>query len=557
MKHDNRTRRPTRRHGIRALAIAAAAALALAGCSVQVRSQPDPNIGPGTMLINADHGNPLFIRNFNPYASNVQRTAARWIYEPLLLLNPLNGDLTPWLASAYQQPDPRTIDMTVRQGVTWSDGTAFTAKDIAFTFQLLKKNPALDIYGAWTHIRSIDTSDGHVVFHLKSDDVPAVTVIGRTYIVAQHTWSKVSGDPNRFADPHPVGTGPFVLGNYSDQQYSMDKNPKYWQAKKIDIDHILLSASNTQLDTLTRGYDWGYAFLSDVKGTWGAASPDNTWWFPAGGVIALLPNLTKAPFNNVDVRRGMSLALDRDRIADSATEGNLKAATQTGLLLPNQEDVLNPDIPDNGVVAQDRDGAIASFQKAGYTLQGDKMVDSSGKQLTFTIKTANGFADWLRAVQEVRRDLGAIGIEVKIQAPQPAGFFAAVANGDFDVAMGTMGGGVLFDTYNNLLASSFYQPIGKQASFNFERYRSAEADKLLTEYKSTTDEAKQKQLLQQLQSIVYDELPAIGMYYGGLWGLFNDAKFTGWPSAKDPYMAPQDYDSPALGIFVKVRRVEK
>ncbi|MBK0297153.1 hypothetical protein IAE22_35485, partial [Bacillus sp. S34] len=56
-------------------------------------------------------------------------------------------------------------------------------------------------------------------------------------------------DPTTFRDPNPVGTGPFVLGNYTDQQYSMDKNPKYWQADKIAIKHLILPATNTMVGT--------------------------------------------------------------------------------------------------------------------------------------------------------------------------------------------------------------------------------------------------------------------------------------------------------------------
>jgi peptide/nickel transport system substrate-binding protein len=88
---------------------------------------------------------------------------------------------------------------------------------------------------------------------------------------------------------------------------------------------------------------------------------------------------------------------------------------------------------------------------------------------------------------------------------------------------------------------------------NYERYRDPATQRLLDEYKATTDTARQQQILDQLQTIVYDQLPVIGMYHGGLWGLFNTGKFVGWPSAKDPYMAPQNYDSAPLLIFSKLR----
>ncbi|WP_418516441.1 ABC transporter substrate-binding protein [Curtobacterium flaccumfaciens pv. flaccumfaciens] len=541
-----------RRRGRLVAAIAGLAAVALVatGCSIQVRSEPDPTIGKDTMLINADRGNPLFDRNFNPYIANA-RTASKWMYEPLIEVNPLDGKRNPWLASAWSQPDAKTIDMTIRSGVEWSDGSPFSAKDVVFTFDLLKKFPAMDVKGAWQHIERIEQDGDHVVFHLKSEDVPSLTIIGQTYILGEDHWSGVK-DPTTWRDPNPVGTGPFVLGNYTDQQYSMNKNPKYWQADKIAIKHLILPATNTQLDTVTRGYDWAYSFISDVKGTWGAASKTNEWWFPAGGVIGLIPNLTKAPYNDVNVRRGISLALDRDAIAETASEGNLSAAGQTGLILPNQERYLNPDIPDQGMITQDTKAALASLAKSGYTVQGGKVV-KDGKQLAITIMTANGYSDWLRAAQEVRRELTAIGIKVTIQAPQPAGYQQNINNGTFDMAMGGMGNGDVYQAFNSLLSSEFYQPVGKSTVNNYERYKDADTQKLLDEYKATTDTAKQQEILDQLQQTVYDELPVIGMYYGGLWGLFNTGKFVGWPSAKDPYMAPQNYDSAPLLIFTKLR----
>lgn len=541
-----------RRRGRLVAAIAGLAAVALVatGCSIQVRSEPDPTIGKDTMLINADRGNPLFDRNFNPYITNA-RTASKWMYEPLIEVNPLDGKRNPWLATAWSQPDAKTIDMTIRSGVEWSDGSPFSAKDVVFTFDLLKKFPAMDVKGAWQHIERIEQDGDHVIFHLKSEDVPSLTIIGQTYILGEDHWSGVK-DPTTWRDPNPVGTGPFVLGNYTDQQYSMDKNPKYWQADKIAIKHLILPATNTQLDTVTRGYDWAYSFISDVKGTWGAASKTNQWWFPAGGVIGLIPNLTKAPFNDVNVRRGISLALDRDAIAETASEGNLSAAGQTGLILPNQERYLNPDIPDKGMITQDLEAAKANFAKSGYVEQGGKLV-KDGKQLSITITTANGYSDWLRAAQEVRKNLAAIGVDVTISAPQPAGYQQSINNGEFDMAMGGMGNGDVYQAFNSLLSSEFYQPVGKSTVNNYERYKNADTQKLLDEYKATTDTAKQQEILDQLQQTVYDELPVIGMYYGGLWGLFNTGKFVGWPSAKDPYMAPQNYDSAPLLIFTKLR----
>ncbi|WP_460797476.1 ABC transporter substrate-binding protein [Microbacterium sp. GXF0217] len=531
-----------------------AAAIALSGCSIQITSQPDPSIGDDTMLINADHGNPFFTRNFNPYLTNT-RTAARWIYEPLILINPLDGERIPWLSSEWSQPDARTIVMTIRDDVDWSDGESLTPDDVAFTFDLLEDNPSLDIKGAWQHLSSVEVDGEDIVFHLKSEDAPSLSIIGQTMIVPEHLWEDVE-DPGTWRNEDPVGTGPFVLGNYNDQQYSMDKNPDYWQADSIEIEHVILPATNSQLDTVTRGYDWAYSFISDVEGTWGAASPDNNWWFPPGGVISLVPNLEVAPFDDVNVRRGIALALDREEIAETASEGYMEPAGQTGLILPNQEQYLDPAIPDQGMISQDQDAALEAFAESGYTLQGDELVDQDGAQLEFALTTANGYSDWTRAAQAVQRQLADVGVKVTLNLPQPAGYQSAIGNGDFEMAIGGMGNGDVYQAFNSLLSSDFYVPAGETTSNNFQRYRSDEADTLLAEFRSTVDPDRQDEIVRELQNIVYDELPVIGLYYGGIWGLFSDAKFTGWPSEEDPYMIPQNYDSAPLGIFPRLERVK-
>lgn len=542
-------------HRWKALAFACltAVALAVSGCSIQITSQPDPSIGEDTMLINADKGNPLFDRNFNPYMTNT-RTASRWIYEPLILINPLDGTETPWLSDSWEQPDATTIVMHMRDGVTWSDGTTFTAKDVAFTLQLIEDYPELDIYGAWQHLDSVSVDGDSVTMTLKSEDSPALAIIGKTMIVPEHLWADVE-DPATYRNEDPVGTGPFVLGNYNDQQYSMDKNPSYWQADKVEIEHLLLPSTNNQLDTVTRGYDWSYSFISDVSGTWGAASPHNKWWFPNAGVIGLIPNNEVAPFDNVDVRRGIALALDRQSIADVASEGYMKPAGQTGLILPNQEKWLDPRIPNDGIVEQDTDAALEAFARAGYTQKDGKLVGEDGQQFTFSLTSANGYSDWTRAAQAVQRQLADIGIDVELNMPQPAGYQQAISNGDFEVALGGMGNGDVYQAFNSLMSSDFYVPVGESTSNNFERFRSDEADRLLREFRSTVDEDRQRDIVNELQQLVYDELPVIGMYYGGSWGLYSDAKFTGWPSEEDPYMIPQNYDSAPLLTFTKLKRV--
>ena len=347
-------------------AIAAVAAMGLlAGCSIQIQSAPDPSIPADTMLVAADNGSPLFERNFNPYLAN-KRIAAFYMYEPLVILNNVTGEETPWLATGYELPDPSTVVFDIRDGVTWSDGEKFTPKDVEFTLNLLKEFPALDAQGIWTFVESVESDDSTVTVHLQGEDVPAAQLVATTLIVPEHLWKDVD-DPTTVRNPDPVGTGPYTLGNFAAQQYTVDKYADYWQADKVAAEHIILPATNTQLDVATKGYDWAYSFISDVDQAWVAAGNKNTYWFPPGGTIALYPNLTKAPFDDINVRRGLSAALDRAAVGDTAAEGYMEPAGQTNILLPFQQKYLDPSIPNSGLIEQNTELALQYFADAGCT----------------------------------------------------------------------------------------------------------------------------------------------------------------------------------------------
>ena len=538
-------------------AVGVASVLATSACSASVSAkQTGTSAGASSLLVGGDTGSPTFTRNFNPFSPN-KRNLTTYMYEPLEVVNTLDGTATPFLATGYDQPNAKTVVFHIRQGVKWSDGTPFSAADVVYTFDLLKAHPALDTLGAWQHIASISVSGNDVTFHLKTQDVPAAQVIEQTLIVPQHIWKNVA-DPVSWTDPNPVVTGPYTLGTFTPNEYTLKKNPTYWQADKVAVQTIVDPASNTQLDVVSKGYDWAYSFMSDVQGTWVKADKQhNTYWFPPGGTIALMPNLTKAPFNNLNFRQGLSLALDRTKIANEAEQGYVQPATQTGLLLPNDKSWLNPSIPDQGNISQNTQQALAAFAKDGYTSKGGKLVDSSGKQLTIQLTTPDGWSDWLQGVQAIQQQLSAIGINVQVEQPQPAAYQEDMQNGDFQLAMETFGGsGSLYEDYNNLLDSAFKQPVGSSTAADYERYGDPATDALLAEYRATTDTAKQKQIVDQLQSVVYNQLPVISLFYGGLWGLSSDKSFTGWPSAADPYASLMTWGSTPLLVLTHLKAAE-
>src|SRR4051794_8932962 len=115
-------------------------ALGLGACS---SGSTGGTAGGDTLTIQGDQGNPTLVENFNPFQSS-ELHGTYLIYEPLEIPSPVDGTYAEFLATGHRFTNPTTLVYTIRQGVKWSDGKDFTPADVVFTFNLLKRFPALD-----------------------------------------------------------------------------------------------------------------------------------------------------------------------------------------------------------------------------------------------------------------------------------------------------------------------------------------------------------------------------------------------------------------------------
>jgi len=499
-----------------------------------------------------------FTNGFSPYSSSANYGSQGMMYETLLFFDSLNGSITPWLAQSYQvSSDAKSITFHLRQGVKWSDGQPFTADDVVFTLQDLKQYPTADSNNLWQTIQSVQATDqSTVVVTLSKASSPILWYLGgQTWMLPKHLWSSV-GDPTKYADDQPVGTGPFMLKSFAPQLIDLKKNPNYWQPGKPQVSEIRYPSfdSNTSAQLLlsSGGVDWTGLFTPNIQSTYVSRdTAHNHYWFPPNNIVMLYLNTAKAPFNQLAVREAISGSIDRQQLYKVGESGYEPPANPTGLVLPSNQSFLNSNYSSLSY-SVDTAKSTQLMDGAGFTKGSDGIyVDKSGKKLSFTIDVVTGWTDWVTDCQIIASDLKAIGIDATVNALSFNAYFSALQMGNYDMAVSwTNPGPTPYYLYNSLLNSQNTAAIGKTASSNFERWSDSTTDQLLSQYSTSADPSVQKQAIDGLQKVMVEQMPSIPLVFGATWNEYSSAKFTGWPSASNPYAAPAPFNFPDSEVVV-------
>ncbi|MHB8189400.1 MAG: ABC transporter substrate-binding protein [Ferrimicrobium sp.] len=499
---------------------------------------------------------PITVNNLNPYNGIF---GVDLMYNSLMLVNPINGTMAPELATNFKAVDAQTLVFTLRSGVKWSNGTPFSASDVVFTFGMLKKFPALDGGGVWNQLSSVTASGNTVTFKLNVPDVPLSLSLASVPIVSKSVWSKIA-NPVAYTATKPVVTGPYTFGSYAPTKSVFKKNPLSFEASQVKPSSVAFlvgsaSQSTNELLVASGAYDFSYNYFPDVQKTYVSRNPKyNKYWFPAGGVISLYMNLTQAPFNNADFRRGMSYAIDRQAVENKAVFGVESVAPQSGLILPGQSSWEDPAIPSQGLITMNDATALTYFKKAGYTDKGGKLVNSAGQQASFSIMVPSNYSDWVGAAQQIAANLSQVGINATLDEPTAAVYASNTEAGQFQTALGSFGGsGSAYGSFNPALNSSFAAPIKSNAVSNWERFSSPAVDAELSKLAAATTNSAMIKATYPLQELMFKQVPFIDLYYGGMWGMFTTKHWVGWPSASNPYTLPANWNYDLLAIMMHVR----
>ena len=518
--------------------------------------RPPISAPPGTLVVVREL-QATWVENFNPFSAG---GGARWptqagIYEPLFIYNSVKGEFEPWLATEWSWLEGgTTLAIHVREGVQWSDGTALTAEDVAFTFRLLLRQPALDQQGLGAHIANISVPEPSVVhLQLVAPYSPALGRVAQVPIVPAHIWSTVS-DPTAWNNPEPVGSGPFTeVLRFETQVFDLGRNPHHWNvdaAQGIERLRLPAMSGNEQANVaLIHGeIDWCGTFIPASERVFVAKDPAHhiDWSPPLGSTIFLYANAARPPFDSADIRKALSMAIDRDQLVRLAMHNRTHGSDGTGLSDKHQAWRDPQALRMGDWVNYDPTRAAALLDAAGWKLGEDGLrYNASGTPLRAELQVVSGWSDWLRAAQVISVQLRAIGVDAPVRARDFGAWMDGLSRGDFVLSFGWSGDGPTpYDLYAGMLGSAALRPLGTPAASQWHRFADRESDALLAAFEAATDPEEQKVVAAALQRRFALLAPAIPLFPSPSWGQANTTRIDGFPTAENPFALLSPHSSP-------------
>lgn len=459
----------------------------------------------GGTLVEGEVGNPQFM---NPLLaiSDADRDLSTLTHSGLMGLSE-SGSLIPVLAESYDvSDDGKTYTFVLKEGAVFTDGSPVTASDVVFTVRKAQ-DPALKSpeYANWSGVKVVPVDQQTVRFTLSKPYAPflGLTTLG---ILPARLWQNISDAEFPFSslETNPVGTGPFKVASVSRdargliQSVSLVANPDYVLGRPY-LDGIRFNFySNTE--DLARAVKSGA-----VESAYGVTT-ERVLTAPYARVFGVFFNPNeKQVFTRIEVRKALSLALDRTAIIASALGGY---ATPIMGPVPPGENVKQFPVP------QSSDSAAAAakvLESAGWAYDGEARMWKNAKAKisldTITIRTSN-VPELKSVASAVKSDWEKLGVAVDIELYEPGDLSQNVIR---PRKYGALLYGMVIGRDQDLYA--FWDSQERNdPGLNIALYANKNVDALLEHARSTADETSRVKDLQKIEDLIAADYPAAFIY---------------------------------------------
>lgn len=434
--------------------------------------------------------------------------------------------LVPYLAEDYSvSEDGMTYTFQLRKGVSFTDGTPFTAEDVKFTFDYMKEHPY-----KWVSVSMVEEAsvvDEHTVeIRLNKTYNPFLSdVAGSLPILPKHIWENVT-EPETFTEPEAaISTGPFILENYDAAAgtYTFKANEDYFYGD-VQIDKLVIAnvSGGDSKEALLSGEIAAAPNISYKAAMSLKDSPEYTVLEGPGlSVTRLYFNFDEEAMAVKEIRQAMYHAVNLDEIVEKAY-GGAGYVGSAGHVQPGTP-WYNPDVRQ---YAYDVETAKKMLSEAGAAdSNGDGILEYNGEEMSYTLtftendeKLAELLVSYMKAV----------GIELVPQSADDATVKAAISEGNFELAFntnGSFGGDPVFLSRFATVGADGAPSVTGQGGKTWE---SEEYNKIYNESAVEQDDAKRHEQVNELQEIIAEELPCLTLYYKKAVAAYNNTIFDGF-----------------------------
>lgn len=514
--------------------IGVAGALVLSACSADT-SSPDATAAPEweytaqTAAPSGDIDSYSWVSYSEPYSLDyayafdyADNQVLANVCESLLRLNP-DFTLSPGLAEAFEHPTPETWVYTIRDGVTFHDGTPLTAADaVASLSRHLDPEVGSSWYSVYQNVASIEqTGDREVTVTMNGPDSQFNLAMGGSAGVVESAATLTEKGAEYGNSTGLVNcTGPFALTEWkSGESVTLTRYDDYWddtlRARAGEVDILFMTDPNARVNALKSGeVDGGWMIPADAIGQLQDSGKGDMYFGLNTAVGSLIVNNLEGPLGDERVRRALLMAMDRQGILDAAAKGYGEVSN-----------ALTTESVWVGASGAGLKEAFEGLEEYPYDVEAaKKLIDEAGVAgEEIVIATAPISNDFTVISQGAAAAAQSIGLTATIETVSPSAYTALFSDPSAREGID------LF--YTSWYLSSpdpleMYSVLRTGEFSNYGNWSDPEFDALVNEAVTIDDPAARSEVTAQAQRIANEQLPWLPLFQGPM-TLFLGDRVTG------------------------------